>query len=84
MTSTMIAESKREIENEIRLKLYSYYKQATIGDCNTAQPSMIDFVGIAKWKEWNARKGMSKSRAMNLYINIALKADPSIQKKIAA
>ncbi len=49
------------------LVLYKYYKQATIGKCNTAQPGMFDFVGGAKWKAWNALGSMSKEDAMYKY-----------------
>ena len=45
---------------------------------------MLDFVGVAKWKQWNRLKGMSKAKAMNQYITVAVKADPSIEKRMAA
>ena len=42
----------------------------------------MDFVGVAKWKEWNRLKGMSKTMAMSHYISVATKADPAIQQKM--
>lgn len=50
------------------LKLYGLYKQATVGDCNTDRPGMLDFKGKAKWDAWNALKGKSKEDAENEYI----------------
>lgn len=54
--------------DEEKLKVYSLFKQATVGDCNTARPGMLDFTGKAKWDAWDARKGMSKEDAEAEYI----------------
>mmetsp|Transcript_71222 Transcript_71222/g.112863 ORF Transcript_71222/g.112863 Transcript_71222/m.112863 type:complete len:86 (+) Transcript_71222:88-345(+) len=51
-----------------KLEVYSLYKQATVGDCNTARPGMMDFAGKAKWDAWNGKKGMSKEDAEAAYI----------------
>ncbi|XP_053948902.1 acyl-CoA-binding protein [Anastrepha obliqua] len=50
------------------LELYSLFKQATVGDCNTDKPGFLDFKGKAKWEAWNNRKGTSKDDAMNSYV----------------
>ncbi|EDV31734.1 uncharacterized protein Dana_GF14408 [Drosophila ananassae] len=50
------------------LELYSLYKQATVGDCNTDKPGFLDFKGKAKWEAWNNRKGMSQSDAEAAYV----------------
>ncbi|XP_061081917.1 acyl-CoA-binding protein isoform X2 [Conger conger] len=50
------------------LDVYSLYKQATVGDINTARPGMLDFAGKAKWDAWEKRKGMSKEEAMKAYV----------------
>ena len=52
------------------LEIYSYYKQATIGDVNTSRPGFTDFAGKAKWDEWSKRKGMSQSDAEQQYIAV--------------
>ena len=57
--------------NEELLELYGYFKQATVGDCNTARPGMFDLKGKAKWDAWNAQKGTSKEDAEKKYIDIA-------------
>lgn len=54
--------------DEEKLKVYSLYKQATVGDCNTTRPGMLDFTGKAKWDAWDARKGTSKEDAEAEYI----------------
>ena len=59
--------TKRPTDEEM-LKTYSLYKQATVGDCNTARPGMLDFTGKAKWDAWDARKGTSKQQAEDDYI----------------
>ncbi|XP_063694239.1 acyl-CoA-binding protein-like [Bolinopsis microptera] len=51
-----------------KLELYSFYKQATVGDVNTGRPGMMDFAGKAKWDAWNSRKGTSKEDAESQYI----------------
>ncbi|KAH8249679.1 hypothetical protein KR032_011384, partial [Drosophila birchii] len=50
------------------LELYSLYKQATVGDCNTDKPGFLDFKGKAKWEAWNNRKGLSNADAQTAYI----------------
>jgi len=59
--------TKRPSDEEF-LKLYSLYKQATVGDCNTQRPGMLDFKGKAKWDAWEAKKGMEKGVAESDYI----------------
>lgn len=55
------------------LDIYSLFKQASIGDCNTARPGMLDFKGKAKWDAWNGRKDMSKDDAEDHYVDLAEK-----------
>ena len=59
--------------NEELLDLYGYFKQATVGDCNTDRPGIFDLKGRAKWDNWNSRKGMSKKDAEKAYIELANK-----------
>ena len=49
-----------------KLELYKYYKQATIGDCNTPKPGYFDFVGKAKWDAWKSVADLPKEKAMEL------------------
>jgi len=59
------------------LALYSLYKQATVGDVNTARPGMFDLTGKAKWDAWEGRKGMSTEDAKAKYITLV---DEMIEK----
>jgi diazepam-binding inhibitor (GABA receptor modulating acyl-CoA-binding protein) len=56
------------VTDDSKLAAYKLYKQATVGDCNTPQPSMFSFTDRAKWNAWNSAKGMSKADAMRAYI----------------
>lgn len=71
---TAVADSKTLSEkpsNEILLKLYSLYKQATEGN-NTAEPpaNPFDFVAKAKYQAWEELKGKSSDAAMEEYIRL--------------
>ncbi len=60
--------------NEILLKLYSLYKQATVGDVNVDPPSNpFDIVNKAKFNAWNELKGKTKEESMQEYINLVNK-----------
>jgi acyl-CoA-binding protein len=60
--------------NEILLRLYSLYKQATTGDVNTDPPSNpFDFVNKAKHDAWAALKGKTKETAMQEYVDLVNK-----------
>ncbi|XP_034022411.1 acyl-CoA-binding domain-containing protein 5A [Thalassophryne amazonica] len=54
--------------NDMMLKFYSYYKQATLGSCNISRPGFWDAVGKAKWDAWNSLGNMSKEEAMAAYV----------------
>ena len=62
----------KNLSNDQLLKLYSLYKQATIGDCNTEKPGMLDLKGKAKWEAWNGVKGKSKDDARKEYVEFVL------------
>ena len=64
--------TERPSDQEL-LDLYGYFKQATVGDINTARPGMLslDLKGKYKWDNWNSRKGMSKEEAEQKYIELA-------------
>ena len=55
-------------DNNILGQLYGLYKQATVGDNNTDQPSILDFKGSSKWKNWNSCRGLSTYKAEVQYI----------------
>lgn len=58
-------------DNEILLKLYSLYKQATEGDTAESGPSNpFDFVAKFKHEAWAKLAGTSKESAMQQYIDL--------------
>ncbi|KAL6176124.1 hypothetical protein ACLB2K_052760 [Fragaria x ananassa] len=50
--------------NENKLILYGLYKQATVGNVNTARPGMFNMRDRAKWDAWKAVEGKSTDEAM--------------------
>ncbi|XP_074603069.1 acyl-CoA binding protein 1 [Brevipalpus obovatus] len=57
--------------DEELLEIYALFKQASVGDCNTSRPGLLDLKGKAKWDAWNSKKGMSKDDARAAYIKKA-------------
>jgi diazepam-binding inhibitor (GABA receptor modulating acyl-CoA-binding protein) len=60
-----------KVPDDIKLKFYSYFKQATVGDCDTECPNIFDFTKRTLWNEWNKLKGVTKIEAMKMYIYYA-------------
>lgn len=54
--------------NEVKLRLYALYKQATAGDAAGGRPGMFDFVGRAKYDAWAGLKGTASAEAEANYI----------------
>ncbi|XP_054719449.1 enoyl-CoA delta isomerase 2-like [Uloborus diversus] len=61
---------KADPGNDVKLKLYSLFKQATEGQCSASKPSAFDFVGKAKWDAWNSLGAMSQDEAKEKYISL--------------
>ncbi|XP_028663798.1 acyl-CoA-binding protein [Erpetoichthys calabaricus] len=59
---------KAQPTDQEMLDVYGLYKQATVGDVNTARPGMLDFKGKAKWDAWKALEGKNQEEAMKAYI----------------
>ena len=55
--------------NEMLLKFYGYFKQATSGPCQTGRPSMFNVVERAKWDAWHSVRALSKTEAMQGYVD---------------
>jgi len=70
--------------NDTKLKFYGWYKQATIGKCNTSRPGMFSPIERAKWDAWNKLGDMTKEEAMELYVIefrlVQAAAEAAIQK----
>jgi acyl-CoA-binding protein len=55
-------------DNDVMLRLYALYKQATKGDCTGDRPGIMDFVGRAKYDAWKAEIGTTRDDAMDQYV----------------
>ncbi|MGW2597124.1 acyl-CoA-binding domain-containing protein [Streptomyces klenkii] len=66
-----VTKATATLDNGSLLRLYSYFKQATIGDNDTDEPGVFDFTGKAKWKAWSEVRGMSQEDATVKYIEVA-------------
>lgn len=55
--------------NELMLRFYAYFKQATLGPCSGHRPSFWDVVGRAKYDAWKRLGDMSKNDAMTKYVD---------------
>ncbi|KAJ8277026.1 hypothetical protein GJAV_G00070630 [Gymnothorax javanicus] len=61
---------KKDPGNEVKLKIYGLFKQATLGPCNTPKPGMLDFVNKAKWDAWKALGSVSQDEARQQYVDL--------------
>ncbi|KAG9348108.1 hypothetical protein JZ751_004137 [Albula glossodonta] len=61
---------KEDPGNEVKLKIYGLFKQATQGPCNTPKPSMLDFVNKAKWDAWKSLGSVSQEEARQQYVDL--------------
>lgn len=55
--------------NELMLRFYAYFKQATQGPCKGARPAFWDLVSRAKYDAWKKLGDMSKQQAMTCYVD---------------
>jgi len=60
-----------------QLLFYGYFKQATIGKCNTSKPSFFAMTASAKWNAWNGLGDMSAKRAKEEYVELLTTLVPS-------
>ncbi|MBK22309.1 MAG: acyl-CoA-binding protein [Flavobacteriales bacterium] len=68
-----VSESKQLSEkpsNDILLKIYSLYKQATKGDITGEKPNGFDFINLAKYNAWESLKGKNSEESMQEYIDL--------------
>ncbi|KAI8967831.1 acyl-CoA-binding protein [Mycotypha africana] len=76
MPSPAFEQAAAEVKNlsskpsdDVLLKLYALFKQATVGDNNTSKPT-FDLRGRAKWNAWEELKGKLPAEAEIEYINL--------------
>ncbi len=57
-------------DNTTLLQIYSLFKQGSVGNVQGERPSMMDFVGRAKYDAWAAHKGTTQDAAKQAYIDL--------------
>jgi acyl-CoA-binding protein len=57
--------------NDVKLRLYALYKQATVGDAEGTRPGFTNPVGRAKYDAWQAVSGMPPEEARQAYVDLA-------------
>ncbi|XP_060523075.1 acyl-CoA-binding domain-containing protein 5 [Cylas formicarius] len=55
--------------NELMLRFYAYFKQATLGPCTGSRPAFWDVIGRAKYDAWKKLGDMSSAEAMAKYVD---------------
>ncbi|KAK2110425.1 hypothetical protein P7K49_010171 [Saguinus oedipus] len=68
LARTALKQLKGPLSDQDKLLLYSWYKQATRGDCHLPAPTASDPKAKAKWEAWTANQGMSRMDAMRAYV----------------
>lgn len=68
--ATSVLKAKKDPGNDLKLRLYANYKQATEGDVKGEKPGFTDFVNRAKYEAWAKLKGTSTDEAMAAYIKL--------------
>ena len=69
---------KSDPGNEVKLQLYSLYKQATVGANKTEKPGAFDIVGKYKWAAWSNLGDMSQEQAKKEYIKLIEKLEQEL------
>ena len=65
-----VTKAKKDPGNEMKLRLYANFKQASEGDVVGDKPGFTDFVGRAKYDAWAKLKGISNEEAMKAYVKL--------------
>ena len=61
--------------NELKLKMYALYRQATDGNVQGKRPGMLDIVARYKYDAWAMAKGLSADEAMRKYLEEVAKVE---------
>ena len=60
---------KIDLDSDTKLYFYSYYKQATIGDCNIDRPTgLFNYTDKLKYDSWKNLSGVSQIESKRKYI----------------
>ena len=70
VAAAAVLTAKKDPGNELKLRLYASFKQATEGDAKGEKPGFTEFVNRAKYDAWAKLKGTSPDDAMKAYIKL--------------
>ncbi|CAD51275.1 hypothetical protein PFUGPA_01061 [Plasmodium falciparum Palo Alto/Uganda] len=62
---------------DVKLDLYKYYKQSTVGNCNIEQPSMFKIEDRKKYNAWKSIENLEREEAQKRYIDIVTSLFPN-------
>ena len=65
-----VLKAEKDPGNDLKLRLYANYKQATEGDVAGDKPGAFDFVNRAKYEAWAKLKGTPADKAMEDYVKL--------------
>uniref|UniRef100_A0A0X3Q4C6 ACB domain-containing protein n=1 Tax=Schistocephalus solidus TaxID=70667 RepID=A0A0X3Q4C6_SCHSO len=65
-----LSKLRKEPDNDIKLKIYALFKQATEGNCTKQRPGRLDFINFAKWQAWSDLGKMTTKVASESYIKL--------------
>lgn len=65
-----VTKAKKDPGNDLKLRLYAQFKQASEGDVVGERPAFTDFVGRAKFDAWAKLKGTTQEEAMTAYTKL--------------
>lgn len=65
-----VAELTNDPGNDVKLKLYGLFKQATQGDVQGKRPGFTNPVGRAKYDAWSEFAGLTSDEAKAQYVGI--------------
>jgi diazepam-binding inhibitor (GABA receptor modulating acyl-CoA-binding protein) len=68
--AAQVLKAKKDPGNDMKLRLYAHYKQATEGDVAGDKPGFTDFVNRAKYEAWAKLKGTPADKAMDAYVKL--------------
>ncbi|KAI9628567.1 hypothetical protein KEM48_011523 [Puccinia striiformis f. sp. tritici PST-130] len=70
IVKTLPSDGEDKPSQDEQLEFYALFKQATVGDVNSARPGMMDFTGKYKWDAWEKKKGMASEEAKTKYVQL--------------
>jgi diazepam-binding inhibitor (GABA receptor modulating acyl-CoA-binding protein) len=65
-----VLKARKDPGNDLKLRLYANYKQATEGDVTGDKPGFTEFVNRAKYEAWAKLKGTPTEEAMKAYVKL--------------